>query len=99
MMADVITAIYENGLLRPLVPLPLKEQQKVRLQVLPEPSVDEETSQVIQALVEEGVLALPPGSLETSPLSELERQELADQLGQASPKSLSEIIIEERGEW
>lgn len=98
-MAEVIIAIYENGLLRPLVPLPLKEQQKVRLQVLPEPPVDEETSQVMQTLVDEGVLSLPPGSSETNPLSELERQELADQLGQASPKSLSEIIIEERGEW
>jgi len=98
-MAEVIIAIYENGLLRPLVPLPLKEHQKVRLQVLPEPPVDEETSQVMQTLVEAGVLARPPGSLEANPLSELERQQLADQLGAASPKSLSDIIIEERGEW
>jgi predicted DNA-binding antitoxin AbrB/MazE fold protein len=99
MMADVITAIYENGLLRPLIPLPLKEQQIVRLQVLPDLPVDEETNQIMQALVDEGVLALPPGSSETSSLSDQERQELADQLGAASPKLLSDIIIEERGEW
>jgi predicted DNA-binding antitoxin AbrB/MazE fold protein len=99
MMAEVIIAIYENGLLRPLAPLQLKEQQKVRLQVLPESPGDEEASQVMQTLVDEGVLAPPPGSSEANPLSERERQELADLLGQASPKSLSEIIIEERGEW
>jgi predicted DNA-binding antitoxin AbrB/MazE fold protein len=35
-MPEIITAIYENGVLRPLKPLPLQEQQTVRIQVLPE---------------------------------------------------------------
>jgi predicted DNA-binding antitoxin AbrB/MazE fold protein len=36
-----ITAIYENGVLRPLKPLPLQEHQTVQIQVLPEDSGDE----------------------------------------------------------
>jgi predicted DNA-binding antitoxin AbrB/MazE fold protein len=33
-MSDIITAVYENGLLRPIERLSLSEHQKVRLQVL-----------------------------------------------------------------
>lgn len=40
-MPEIITAIYENGVLRPLSPLPLQEHQTVRIQVLPEDSVAE----------------------------------------------------------
>ena len=35
-MTETITAIYENGVLRPLKPLRLKEQQRVKVQLLPE---------------------------------------------------------------
>ena len=35
-MTEIVTAVYENGLLRPLEPLDLRERQRVRIQVLPE---------------------------------------------------------------
>lgn len=56
-----ITAIYENGILRPLTPLTFSEGQQVRLQVLPEslPSV-EQIDRVLKPLVEAGLLTLPP---------------------------------------
>ncbi len=59
----------------------------------------EETEQVIQSLVEAGLLTPPPGHSEVEPLSEEESRKLADILGKTAPKPLSEIIIEERGEW
>lgn len=97
-MTAVITAVYENGLLRPLEPLHLKEQQRVLIQLLPESS-DGEVEQAIRELVNNGSLTLPLGQSDVPPLSETERQELATRLGQATANPLSETIIEERGEW
>jgi len=95
-MAEIVTAVYENGVLRPLRPLNLRERQTVRLQVLPEEPADE-IEKVIQMLVEAGLLTPPPGRSEVAPISEQERRELAEVLGRAPGKPLSEIIIEERG--
>ena len=97
-MAEIVTAVYEKGVLRPLQPLNLEERQTVRLQVLPEEQ-DSNAEEVIQALVEAGLLTPPLGHSDVDPISEEERRELAEVLGQASGKPLSEIIIEERGEW
>ena len=49
-MAEIVTAVYERGVLRPLQPLDLREHQTVRLQVLPEEPADE-AEEVIQILV------------------------------------------------
>ena len=97
-MSEIVTAVYENGLLRPLSPLKLNEHQTVRLQVLPDKSVDEEEEEAIQYLIATGILTPPPGHSDVEPLSEEERRELAESLGKAPGKPLSEIIIEERGE-
>ena len=94
-MAEIVTAVYEKGVLRPLQPLNLEERQMVRLQVLPE-ETDNEVEKVIQALVEAGLLTPPPGHSEVDPVSEEKRRELASILGRAPGKPLSEIIIEER---
>ena len=40
-------AIYEDGVLKPVRPLPLKEQEKVRIIVLPESSLAEQTHGLI----------------------------------------------------
>ena len=96
-MLEIVTAVYENGLLRPLSPLKLNEHQTVRLQVLPDKSVDEE-EEAIQYLIATGILTPPPGHSDVEPLSEEERRELAETAGKAPGKPLSEIIIEERGE-
>ena len=99
-MAEIITAVYENGILRPLQPLNLRERQTVRLQIVPEEPGDE-VEEVIQSLVAADLMRPRPkrGSPPPDPVSEEERRRLADRMGKAPGKPLSEIIIEERGEW
>jgi len=95
-MAEIVTAVYEKGLLRLLSPLKLNEHQTVRIQILPEKPVDE-GGEGIQRLIADGLLTPPPGHSEIEPISDAERHELAETLGKASGKPLSKIIIEERG--
>lgn len=58
----------------------------------------DETEQIIQSLIEAGELTPPPGVSDVEPVSEEETRELANVLGKAIVKPLSEIIIEDRGE-
>jgi len=97
-MTETVIAVYENGVLRPLRPLKLRERQTVRLQIVPEEPTDSEDETAIRMLVEAGTLTPPPGRSDMEPISEQERRELADRLGRAPGKPLSEIIIEDRGE-
>ena len=104
-MTETIPAVYEEGKLRPLKPLHLKGQQVVYIQVVPEereaPATEEDRLEaLIQRLIQEGrIMPRPPGPIPPDPVSEEERLRLADLLGKAPGKPLSEIIIEERGEW
>ena len=97
-MTDVLTAVYENGILRPLGPVKLRERQTVRLQVIADEPTDE-ADQIIQKLAGAGLLSLPPGYSSVKPISEDKRREVATHLGHASGKPLSEVIMEERGSW
>lgn len=77
-------------------PLSLQEHQTVRIQVLTEePATD--AQQVIQSLVAAGLVTPPPRRGDIPPVSEADRRELAQKLGQCPGKPLSEIIIEDRG--
>ena len=104
-MMEIVTAVYEKGMLRPLQPLNLRERQRVRIQVLPEaPDVSEEpeddTDALIQRLVAKGLMRpRPRGPIPPDPVSAEERKALADRLGRAPGKSASEMVIEDRGEW
>jgi len=99
MITETVTAVYENGMLRPLRPLKLREHQTVQLQIMPEGPIEGEDEAAVRILVEAGLLTPPPRRSEVEPISEQERRELADRLGRAPGKPLSEIIIEDRGEW
>jgi predicted DNA-binding antitoxin AbrB/MazE fold protein len=102
---EIVTAVYEKGVLRPLQPLDLQEQQKVRIQILPEElDVSEEsgdnTDALIQRLVAKGLMRpRPRGPIPPDPVSAEERKALADRLGRAPGKSASEMVIEDRGKW
>lgn len=50
-------------------------------------------------MVNEGILTLPSGISDVEPLTEEEQLEVAERIGKAPGKPLSEIIIEVRGEW
>uniref|UniRef100_A0A7C1FSW2 DUF104 domain-containing protein n=1 Tax=Caldilinea aerophila TaxID=133453 RepID=A0A7C1FSW2_9CHLR len=95
-MSTTVTAVYEKGVLRLLQPVPLRERQRVRVQLLPD-DVTEAVDQALQGLIAAGVLTPPAGRPDVELLSEAERQDLADRLGSVPGKPLSEIIIEERG--
>ncbi len=93
-----VVAVYEHGLLRPLVPLPLREQQRVRIQILSESSIDK-AEEAIQKLINAGILTPPSRSPNVEVISQTERRQLADTLAKAAKQTLSEMVIEERGQW
>lgn len=96
-MSQIISVIYENGILRPSEPLKLRERQLIKIRLLPDEAADE-TEQAVRTLVEAGLVTPPKGYSDAEPVPEAERLRLSDVLGRASDKPLSEIIIEERGE-
>jgi len=104
-MSEIVTAVYENGKLRPLQPLKLRERQTVRIQVLQDEPIpgkpEDEVDEVIQNLIATGLMRARPERdvIPPDPLSAEERKELADRLGHAPGKSASEMVIEDRGEW
>lgn len=97
-MITLVTAIYENGVLRPLTPLELPEHTQVQLSVLPLPTPDdaqEHRRRVQEVLVAAGLRQPISTSLRTPrSLSDEERAELARRFSADRP--LSELIIEER---
>jgi len=99
-MTETVTAIYENGVLRPLRPLKLKERQRVQVRVIPSEDEDRREA-ILQFLIDDGLIQpLTTEELEMEDsVSEEERRQLADILGKAPGKPLSEIVIEERGDW
>jgi predicted DNA-binding antitoxin AbrB/MazE fold protein len=103
-MTEIVRAVYENGMLRPLQALKLRERQTVRIYVLAEeptqPEPANEVDQVIQSLVAAGLMGTRPkrDAIPPDPLSGEERRALADRLGRAPGKSASEMVIEDRGE-
>ncbi len=97
-MSQNIMAVYEYGLLRPLEPLILNEKQMVRIQVESENQVDT-VEQAFQFLAGMGWLTQPSGQSRVKPVSLEERNRIADILGKAAKKPVSEMIIEDRGEW
>lgn len=99
-MSYSITAIYENGVLRPLVPLTLPEHTQVQLHIQPMLTstldVAEHRRRVQEVLVATGLsLPAPDTSPVFKPLSAERRKELAQLFGRTG-RPLSELIIEER---
>lgn len=91
-MAQIITAVYKKGQLRPLQKLNLREDETVQIQIL---STASEADIALAALVNAG-LVKPTIKVETLPeISEERRREIADAFGAAG--SVSELIIEDRG--
>ena len=93
-MSEKIIAVYGNGILRPLTPVSLPEGTRVTLEVLPSDS--EEQEKTLQMLSDIQI-TYPSGKFKTPPpMTEEERTEFLNRIGQTPGKPLSEIIIEER---
>lgn len=99
-MAQTITAVYENGVLRPLTPLTLPEHAQVELDVRPvvaPADAEAQREQVRRALADAGLLAsTAPVSEQKPPLSAQERSALAQTLAEGGVAPLSTAILEER---
>jgi len=97
-MTQRVTAIYEDGVLRPLSPLKLTEHSKVEIAVYQSsPQNDEQTHRemVDRILLDSELWSPAHNSSEISePLSDQRRQELADLLAVGGP--LSDVINEDR---
>jgi predicted DNA-binding antitoxin AbrB/MazE fold protein len=98
-MGKVVTAVYERGVLRPLDPLDLREHETVRIQLLTADSGIDVSERAVRVLVSSGLMRPPErGTPPPNPVSEEKRRRLAERMGQAPGKPLSEIILEDRGE-
>ncbi|MCL1466704.1 antitoxin family protein [Argonema galeatum] len=98
-MTEIITALYENGVLRPVNPVSLSEGQTVRLRIVPEISPGRpknEVEEALQAMVDQGKLTMAPHDPSIKSVSEEERREFMEKLKGRPGKPLSEIIIEDR---
>jgi predicted DNA-binding antitoxin AbrB/MazE fold protein len=96
-MTNPVTAIYENGVLRPLTPLELPEHAQVQIYVQPAAPADsqEHRRQVHAVLVAAGLSQPKTDTAPTvSALSAAEREQLARRF--AAERPLSDLIGEER---
>jgi predicted DNA-binding antitoxin AbrB/MazE fold protein len=93
-MNGTITAIYENGVLRPLTPLGLPEHTQVELQLIQPVAAEDERQQVRQVLITAGLIRPQTIAEAPEPISEAALDAAAQVLGQAGP--LSDLIIADR---
>jgi len=89
-MPETITAIYENGVLRPLTPLPLQEHQTVQIQILPEDSATQ-LERISQSLAAAGLVTPPPHQNGVEPVCEATWQELTEKLRAIPGKPLLKV--------
>ena len=99
-MGRTITAVYENGVLRPLEPLQIPEHAHVEIdvrQVVAGDDRDVQHARVRQALADAGLLAEESDALVSrSPLTPEERARRAQELAASGMPSLSSAILDER---
>lgn len=87
------TAIYEQGMLRLLNPLPLPEHTRVKL-VIRQIDADDDLRRAEQVLAATGLVTSPSAAPDWAPGSELRLAETAARYAVGGP--LSEVIIAER---
>jgi predicted DNA-binding antitoxin AbrB/MazE fold protein len=79
-------ARYQNGVLKPIGTLPLRENQRVRIVVLPQSQeldeVDEARLAEMHRRADEWLAQQPPDAVRPSPLSEEERRQAIAELDQ-----------------
>jgi predicted DNA-binding antitoxin AbrB/MazE fold protein len=93
-MSTELTAIYENGVLRPLTPVALPERARVRLAILSEDEPEDELSRAEAALIAAGLVKPAHRQAGLRAISQERRTELALLYAVGGP--LSEVVIAER---
>jgi predicted DNA-binding antitoxin AbrB/MazE fold protein len=101
-MPETITAIYENGVLRPLNPLSLNDGETVQITIVAEVSQEElkgDREKAIKLMDVRKLMGLPTKQFKLDAAAEQKRRELFEKLKGRVGKPLSEIVIEDRGPW
>ncbi|MEG4234960.1 antitoxin family protein [Microcoleus sp. Pol11C3] len=101
-MPETITAIYENGVFRPLSPLSLNDGETVQITIVAEVSPEElkgDREKAIKLMDVRGLVRLPTKQFKLDAAAEQKRRELFEKLKGRVGKPLSEIVIEDRGPW
>jgi predicted DNA-binding antitoxin AbrB/MazE fold protein len=104
-MPETITAIYENGVLRPLNPLSLNDGETVEITIVAEVSQEELKGDREKSMMRMfvGGMRLPKkqGKLDRAELIKRAQQwrELMQKMEPLPGKPLSEMVIEDRGPW
>ena len=105
-MPETITAVYENGVFRPLSSVSLNDGETVQITIVAEVSQEElkgDREKAIKLMDVRGLVRLPKkeGKLDRAELIKRAQQwrELMKKMEPLPGKPLSEIIIEDRGPW
>ncbi|MBD1828518.1 antitoxin family protein [Microcoleus vaginatus GB1-A2] len=101
-MPETITAIYENGVFRPLSPLSLNDGETVQITIVAEVSPEElkgDREKAIKLMDLRKLMGLPTKQFKLDAAAEQKRRELFEKLKGRVGKPLSEIVIEDRGPW
>jgi predicted DNA-binding antitoxin AbrB/MazE fold protein len=104
-MPETITAIYENGVFRPLSPLSLNDGETVQITIVAEVSQEEVKGDREKSMMRMfvGGMRLPKkqGKLDRDELIKRAQQwrELMQKMEPLPGKPLSEMVIEDRGPW
>ncbi|MEG4395606.1 antitoxin family protein [Microcoleus sp. BROC3] len=101
-MPETITAIYENGVFRPLSPLSLNDGETVEITIVAEVSQEElkgDREKAIKLMDLRKLMGLPTKQFKLDAAAEQKRRELFEKLKGRVGKPLSEIVIEDRGPW
>jgi predicted DNA-binding antitoxin AbrB/MazE fold protein len=96
-MPETITAIYENGVLRPLSPLSLNNGETVQITIVAEVSQEKLKGDREKSMRK--LMGLPTKQFKLDAAAEQKRRELFEKLKGRVGKPLSEIVIEDRGPW
>ncbi len=96
MNQQTVTAIYQNGVLRPLVSLDLPENSEVELNVKIIESKQTPREQIGELLVQKGLSLRKKSTEPKQSLSTKERERLAKIF--SAPQPLGELISEDREE-
>ena len=105
-MPETITAIYENGVLRPLTPLLLNDGETVEITIVAEVPQEElkgDREKSIKLMDKRGLMRLPNKQSQIDPAELARREEnwreLFETLKGRPGTPVSEIVIEDRGPW
>ena len=104
-MPETITAIYENGVFRPLSPLSLNDGETVQITIVAEVSQEELKGDREKSMMKMfvGGMRLPKkqGKLDRDELIKRAQQwrELMQKMEPLPGNPLSEMVIEDRGPW